>query len=62
VERLVVVLDRALGVNAAGLAAARDSDAQAQARAVGAASVEACVRVGCRPDVLTLVRMWGAPR
>jgi hypothetical protein len=62
VERLVVALDPALGVSSAGLAAARDSDAQAQARAAGVASVEACLRVGCRPDVLTLARVWGARR
>ena len=52
-ERLVIALDPAVGVNSAELAAAWD--ANEQARAVGPASVETSARGDFLPDVLTLV-------
>jgi hypothetical protein len=59
VERLVVVLDPALGVNAAGLAPAQARGVEAWL--AGAAPVEASVPRGYLPDVLTL-SAWGVRR
>lgn len=53
VGRLVVALDQGVGVSAAGFAAAWDADAEA--RAAGAASVEAAGPGVYLPDAVTLV-------